>query len=217
MANAKKMRENDELTNRIDIIKAEIRELVKELVSLLCLDTSLNDKNITLYVKRLSDGVDDSDYSFEQKFVTGDINSLSKSLTLEKLPISENIETYRHPLVLISDENEIDEYVRHRIIKRKENELQTYPILVFCDDFFTVREGESFGYINIIESIEEACGDNCCAMAFKVSDLKKDNKYVKAYIDYLDMTLHLKEAKECIEESFEYIDSVIGSIQSQIK
>lgn len=214
MAKANDIYINDELSNRIESMKVETRGLIKELLSLLCMeDSPLNEKNITLHVKRLSDGVDESDYYFEKKFVSGDIKSLSRYLTFEKLPISENIETYRYPLVLISDENEIDEYVRHRIIRRKEQELKTYPILVFCDDFFTVREGESFGYINIIESIEEACGDNCRAMAFKMSDMKKENKYVKAYIDYLDMALHLKEAKECIDEAFEYIDSVIDRLQ----
>lgn len=159
MAKANENCISDNLTNRIDLIKGETKELVKELLSLLCMEDYLNDKNITLHVKRLSDGVDESDYYFEKKFVSGEIKSLSKSLSFEKLPISENIETYKYPLVLISDENEIDEYVRHRLIKRKEHEFKTYPILVFCDDFFTVREGESFGYINIIESIEQACGE----------------------------------------------------------
>lgn len=46
-----------------------------------------------------------------------------------------------------------------------------------------------------------------------MSDMKKENKYVKAYIDYLDMVLHLREAKECIEESFEYIDGVIDKLR----
>lgn len=206
----------DNLTNRIDLLKDETTKFVKELLSLLCMKNYLNDKNITLHVKRLSDGLDESDYNFEKRFIYGDIKNLSKTLSFEKMPISESIETYKYPLVLISDENEIDEHKRQRIIKRKEHGLEIFPVLVFCDDFFTVREGESFGYISIIESIEQACGDNCRAMAFKMSDMKKDNKYVKAYIDYLDMSLHLKEAKECVEESFEYIDGVIDRLRNVI-
>lgn len=213
MANANGSSISDKLTNRIDSYKDETRELVKKLLSLLCMKDYLNDKNMTLHVKRLSDGIDESDYDFEKRFITGDLKTLSKTLSFEKLPISENIETYKYPLVLISDENEIDEYVRQRIIKRKEQELEIFPVLVFCDDFFTVREGESFGYISIIESIEQACGENCRAMVFKMSDMKKGNEYVKAYIDYLDMVLHLREAKECVEEAFEYIDGVIDRLR----
>lgn len=203
---------SDNLTNRIDLLKDETTEFVKELLRFIGIKDSLNDKNIILHVKKLSDGIEELNYTFDNEFIYNDIKTVSKTLSFEEMPISENIETYRYPLVLISDENEIDEYIRRRIIKRKELELETFPVLVFCDDFFTVREGESFGYINIIESIEQACGDNCHAMAFKMSDLKKDNNYVKAYIYYLDMVLHLKEAKECIEEVFEYIDGVIDRL-----
>lgn len=204
---------NEYLTNKIEIIKDETRELIKEILSLLCMNDYFNDKNITLHVKRLSDGIDETDSFYERIFINGGIQSLSKNITFEELPISEKIETYKHPLVIISDENEIDEYIRQRIVKRKENALEIYPVIVFCDDFFTVREGESFGYINIIESLESACGDNCHAMPFMISDMRKNNLFLKAYIDYMDMVLHLKEANKCVEESFEYIDSVIDKLR----
>lgn len=151
MVNANGSSISENLTNKIDLLKGETKELVKEFLSLLCMKDYLNDKKITLHVKRLSDGIGESDSYFERRFIYGDIKTLSKTISFEKLPISENIETYKYPLVLISDENEIDEYVRQRIIKRKEHELETFPVLVLCDDFFTVREGESFGYISILK------------------------------------------------------------------
>ena len=208
---------SDELTKRIVSYQEETSDFLQALLSLLGMKYYLNSKNITLHVKRLSDGIDESDYNFEKRFIYGDINTLSKTLSFEKMPISENIETYKDPLMLISDENEIDEYIKQRIIKRKEHKLDTFPVLIFCDDFFTVREGESFGYLNIIESIQQVCGDNCYAMAFKMSDMKKDNKYVKAYINYLDMILHLREAKECVVGAFEYIDGVIDTLNVVVK
>jgi hypothetical protein len=202
-------RKNVSLTERICILKEETRELETKLLSLLCMNDYLLDDKITLNVKKLSDGIDDTDHYFEKKIVSGDLNALSKSLSFGILPISEKLETYKYPLMLISDENEIDAYIRQRIIKRKENNLNTFPVLVFCDDFFTVREGESFGYISIIESIEQACGDNCRAMAFKASDMVKGNIYFNGYIDYLDMVLHLNKLKIYVEETFEYLDYVI--------
>lgn len=216
MAKVSGNNKGDDLSNRVELLKEETRELIKKLVSLLCINDCLDDNNIILRVKRLSDGIDESDYCFENNFISGEIKTLSESITFENLPVSENIENYKQPLVLISDENEIDEYVRQRIIKRKERELDTFPLLIFCDDFFTVREGESFGYISIIESIEQACGEDCRAMAFKMSDTKNDNKFVRAYVDYLDMVLHLREAKACVENVFEYIDDIIDRLQMVI-
>ncbi len=184
---------DDDLKIRTDSIKDETRNDIKELLSFLCMQEPINDKKVVLHVKRLSDGIDDSDSYLEKKFVTGKIGMQSATLSFDYMPVSASIETYEYPLVLISDENEIDENIRKRIIKRKEKKYVSFLVIVFCDDFFTVRDGESFGYINIIESIEEACGDNCKAMAFKMSDMKKGNAFVYAYMNYLDMVLHVDE------------------------
>lgn len=62
----------------------------------------------------------------------------SKSICFTLMPINEKIQTYPKPLLLISDQSELDTNTKQIVSIRRARGLQTFPIIIFPDNFFSL-------------------------------------------------------------------------------
>lgn len=121
---------------------------------------------------------------YTRHFTDGIFKKMSSGrLSFKPIPINASIGTFPQPLILISDESELDRHTEQIVKKRTENGFTTYPIIIFSDEFFKPVFGEKVDYIAIIDAFERAT--DCTVVAFRKSDLTEYPKLVQKYVFYL--------------------------------
>ena len=107
----------------------------------------------------------------------------SNSICFKIMPITEKIETYPQPLILISDQSELDTNTKQIVSSRCEKGFWTFPVIIFPNDFFQLVYGESSSYLPIIESYEKASESK--VIPFREGDIQQNSLYVSSYILYI--------------------------------
>ena len=119
------------VVRKICSLENETAGLLEAFYQRLGSEGTLAAKKIPLCIKRLSDGMDESDYGYEEVFTKGEIGRASQKLVFERLFIDKKMEEYAEPLLLISDEYEIDKNVENRIQARRSRGYRMFPVIIF--------------------------------------------------------------------------------------
>ncbi len=205
---------NNDFVLKVKNIKKELHNIVFEINDALGQGGNVSN-NLVLYVKELSCELSEHEYNYENMFVNGIISRIPSNIRFEKMPIYSSFESFKEPLLLISDENEIDSITSAKLSQRRNSGLDTFPVIIFGDDFFSRREGESFGYLPIIESLEDSIAEDCHSMALKMSDVLDNIEYIYIYLDYLYMMVTIYSYANRINVAKDYIERIIKYIVSK--
>ncbi len=201
------------VVRKICSLENETAGLLEAFYQRLGSEGTLAAKKMPLCIKRLSDGMDESDYGYEEVFTKGEIGRASQKLVFERLFIDKKMEEYAEPLLLISDEYEIDKNVENRIQARRSRGYRMFPVIILPDDFFIPTQGEVFGYIQLLETLETAC--ECKPMAFKRGDICSGSPYVKGYVGYLFVAVGIERAIAAKDEIQRFLSGAIDYLKKE--
>ena len=183
-------------------------EQLLTLINKLCLlinDQSFIPDTFKISVKEISDGylteVTGLTDIFEKEAIK---TSRSNNLKFDSIPITTTLDQYQKPLILITDETELDAYASDLVRRRSEKGYITLPVIVFSEGFFSLSYGECCSYINIIDTFENSVKEK--VMVFRKPDFLNLNRYIRIVSDLTKIYL-------CSET----IDSISDYLYREIK
>lgn len=205
-----------DLLTRLSDLQLSTESLLNDTEAILCQGNDISTKPAQVCIQFLTDGLTNEYKGDTALFVSGPVTKVSKKAVFKELPISRNLETYPEPMVLLTDSNEIDPNIAKRLDTRCEKtKAVSFPAIIFSDDFFERHEGQYFGYIDIIETLEDSC--NCKVMAFRRSDITSGSKFVSIYTEYVGYSVKLYDLRKVIQETCEYICLMLDTLELEIK
>ena len=165
-------------TNTVNEKTKKFDECVKELHEIVS-DSDIIPQQFQITLQELTDEYTDYVASLSEIFIeTGRRRGISRADTFTKIPIVNSIENYPYPIVLLSDEQELDAETQNIVRRRSENGYVTFPVIILSDQFFRLTYGESFSYKNIIETFEESSKEK--VMVFRRSEFNYFEEYMIA-------------------------------------
>lgn len=216
MVNTTQNADINNLLTMLSGLQLSTERLLNDVETMLCQGKDISTKPAEVCIQFLTDGLTNEYKGDTAMFVSGPVSRVSKNAVFKELPISRNLNTYPEPMVLLTDSNEIDRSIAERLyIRNKKTKAISFPAIIFSDDFFERREGQYFGYTDIIETLENAC--NCKAMAFRRSDITSDNIFVSIYTEYVGYSVKLNKLRKMTRETCEYICSMLNTLDSESK
>lgn len=129
---------------------------------------------------------------------------------LMELPITYNSITYPKPMILISDDLELDKNTSEIISMRRENGYHTFPVIIFSDKIFELAYGENFSYMSTIEVFENIVKEK--VMVFRKSEFK----YLGDYLMILSRLMKVYSCRNLLDQFSRYLKSEIGQIDKLI-
>lgn len=155
-----------------------------------------NREGVVIYVRTLFDGDD----RLSSVFTSSAGRNLSVKAKFEHLPITRPIDADL-PLVLISDDTEIDNESAIRLEKRKKTNAPTFPVIIFSDEYFMLREGESLSYVQTCDALREIAEQP--VMPFRMQDLFEQREILSLYLECIVQTAVLYSLKTALEAAYE--------------
>lgn len=161
-----------EQNEKLDKIILEISTMISE--------NSIIPDYLKFSVHELTDGFVSSDSILSELFCNEVNRKFSKKfIQFNSIPITNSIENYEEPLILIADEQELDTTTCDIVRERAEKGYITFPVIIFSDSFFKLAYGESCSYSSVIDIFEDSVKEK--VMVFKKSEFK----YIDNYIIYI--------------------------------
>lgn len=132
-----------------------------------------------VYVRTLyDDGVD----TLTDLFMGDSFKQYGGNVIFERLPVTQSMYS-DVPLLIISDESEVDQESSRKLCDRQNSDAPTFPVIIFPDDYFKTRKGENLAYIPICESLKAAAA--CSIMPFRKRDINEQPAVVKLFVGYI--------------------------------
>lgn len=200
------MKEKDKSAfEKIDLLVKDVRNWICA-VPYLDRDQIMNSKQPVVV-----DTIFRGDDSLISLFVSGPFDvSKNNDICFERMPISADLSIPR-PVVLISDETELDREGMLRIESRRRVDAPLYPVIIFPDDYFVIKRGDSFSYSDICERFAQAV--NVPIIPFRKGDILRNSKYVRAYVSLIDTDVLIwtlkKELERLMGELANEIDALL--------
>lgn len=166
-----------------------------------------------LAVHELSDGYAQSVNSLANLFMGMAAKKAPEGLLdvkLMELPVVHNPTTYPEPMILISDDMELDANTREIVRIRRENGYQTFPVIIFSDNIFKLAYGENFAYMSIIETFENVVKEK--VMVFRKSEFK----YIEEYLMILSRLMKVNSCRSLLDQFSGYLNREIRQIDMLI-
>lgn len=129
---------------------------------------------------------------------------------LKRMPITYSIENYPKPIILLSDEQELDNESQKIIRKRYENGFKTFPIIMLSDEYFKLIYGEIFTYNDIVKTLENSTKEK--VMVFQ----QNQYKYLEEYIDIVKVLIGIHNYKQWISDLRHYLEEEIEKYNCDI-
>lgn len=123
------------------------------------------------------------------------------------IPLGASQDAYSCPLVVVSDEEEVDKESSSKLQSRANFSAPLFPLVVFPDSYFRIASNESFAYTEICDRFEEASKHP--VMAFREGDIFPKSVYVRRYASCVSIISRLWYAKVFLEEAIKYVLSKI--------
>lgn len=149
----------------------------------------------TIYVQTLFEG----DNGLSSKFIDACENLCVKA-KFEYMPITKAIDA-ELPLILISDDTEIDNEIVVRLEKRKRTDAPTFPLIIFSDEYFILGEGEGLSYVQTCDTLQDK--SERPVMPFRLQDFLKQRDILSLYIECVVQTSTLYSLKKSLEAVYE--------------
>lgn len=106
------------------------------------------------------------------------------------------------PLILISDDTELDNQMGMRLENRKRAaDAPFFPLIIFSDEYFELDEGESLGYVQTCGTLKDISGRPI--MAFRSRDLFEQREMLSMYIECVALTVTMYILGKKLGEEYE--------------
>lgn len=151
-----------------------------------------DDSIATIYVRTLFDG----NNRLSLSFVSAVCANLNVNVKFEYLPITKAIDEDL-PLILISDDTEIDNETAAWLEKRKRIAAPTFPMIIFSNEYFILREGESLAYVQTCDILERY--SERPVMPFRHQDLFDQRDILSLYVECVAETVALYRLRKSLE------------------
>lgn len=173
---------------------------------------SILPQRLAVALTEITDEISESS-SFQAEMFKDMVNKTITNTFLEfkGKPITYSIEKYPEPLILISDETELDMDTRNIVFRRHENGFVTFPIILFSDSFFNLVQGETLSYKPIIETFEKAAKER--VMAFRRSDTSN----IESYIEIVSKLIRLYKYVSILDEVEDYLVQEINQRMGDVE
>lgn len=185
-------------------LKKEIKKLREETGRIVPGDGKI----APIYVRMLFDG----NNSLCSTFVSDACADLNVKVKFEYLPITKSIDEDL-PLILISDDTEIDNETAARLDRRKRTDAPTFPLIIFSDDYFILREGESLAYAQTCDTLREK--SERPIMPFRRQDLFKQRDIFSMYVECIAQITTLYDIRKSLESVNEELISELEAIRAK--
>lgn len=193
-----------EQNKKLDNIITEISAMISE--------NSIIPESFSISLHELTDGFTTSSSMLSELF----INTAGKEkscgfVQFNSMPVTNSLENFSKPLILIADEQELDATTCDIVRKRSENGYITFPVIIFSDNFFNLTYGESCSYITVIGTFEDASKEK--VMVFRKSDFR----YIDSYLLYIANLSKIYICVSALEELNQYLCDMIKADISEIE
>lgn len=155
----------------------------------------VNGENTVIYVRTLFDGDD----SLCSMFISSVCTNLNCNVKFEYLPITKAIDSDLS-LILISDDTEIDNEIAERLEKRKKTDAPTFPLIIFSDEYFVLRDGESLAYVQTCDTLRDK--SERPIMPFRRQDLFKRSDILSLYIECIAQIATMYSLRKSLETMY---------------
>lgn len=183
-----------------------LNEIIEKLTILLSA-SPIVPQHLTLTLREVSDGYISPSSDLVNQFAQAAGRNISEFLSFQAMPISNSIENYKEPLILISDEAELDAGTSAIIRRRHDNGYVTFPVILFSDQFFQLVYGQCCSYLPIIETYEAASSER--VMVFR----KSDYLHIYPYLICVSNLIRIHLVKKVIDESSQYLHTEIETTE----
>lgn len=157
-------------------LEEKFNKIVKDLYDLV-LENAVIPKNIKMTVQELNDGYTHSVATLSDIFIKANgRNNILSTNDFQNIPITNSIENYPDPVILISDEQELDSETKRIVSKRYENGYVTFPVILLSEQFFKLTYGEKFSYSEIIKTFEDSSKEK--VMVFQRTEFQFLREYI---------------------------------------
>lgn len=189
----------------------ELNSLFDELTDLIS-EQPLVPKHLKVSLHEVTDGYTATQSYLSNRFANAVRERISHQfISFQAIPVTQTISEYKEPLILISDETELDVSTFDIVRRRSERGYVTFPVIIFSDGFFNLAYGECCSYASIIETFEDAVKEK--VMVF----MKSDFEHISQYICCVHSLTGVHICLESLQELYQTVEAEIDKYRTELE
>lgn len=182
------------MSHELNEIKSKFDKIVNDFYDLVSENEAVP-KDIEITVQELNDGYSNNVATLSEIFIEANRrNNIALPSFFKKMPIVSSVENYPYPIILISDEQELDAETQKIVRRRCENGYVTFPVILLSDQFFRLAYGENFSYQDIIKTFEDSSNEK--VMVFRRTEFK----FLQEYITFVKCLFWIHQYRSAVSD-----------------